>query len=156
MCNDFLISLDMQFRLNVLFFYVWLQKRKKRKMKEGKKRKVPTHYLPWNSLEPEAERLSTLEGGGTNNCWSPLCLNFHDQAIRSNQNTSSILRAQSPQCLPSLLQTAFKLLQDQVYSCLPWLVLWRGRSCYSANSWNQLKLTSVYCPSLSLEAASFL
>lgn len=43
-------------------------KRGKRKMKEGKKRKVPTHYLPWNSLEPEAERLSTLERGGTNNC----------------------------------------------------------------------------------------
>lgn len=144
----------MQFLLNVLFFSVWLQKRK---MKEGKKRKVPTHYLPWNSLGPESERLSTLEGGGTNNSWPPLCLNFHDQAIRrSNQNTSSIFRVQSPQCLPLLLQTAFKLLQDQVHSCLPWLVLWRGRSCYSANSWNQLKLTAIYCPSLSLEAASFL
>ena len=133
-------------------------KRGKRvKWRRVKKRKVPTHYLPWNSLGPEAERLSTLEGGGTNNSWPPLCLNFHDQAIRrSNQNTSSIFRVQSPQCLSLLLQTAFKLLQDQVHSYLPWLVLWRGRSCYSANSWNQLKLIAIYCPSLSLEAASFL
>ena len=157
MCNDFLISPGYAVPFEYPFLLCLTSKEEKEK-NEGGLKKEGTNSLP--SLEftwTRGRKTFNIGGGGTNNSCSSLCLNFHDEAIRrSNQNTPSTFRVQSPQCLPLLFQIAFKLLQDQVHSCLPWLGFWRGRSCYSANSWNQLKLTEIYCPSLSLEAASFL
>lgn len=125
-------------------------KGKKEKNEEGQRGTIPLNPLEVSSARGEGAYNN--RGRSNNSDCLFLCASWIRSSNQQSERRFPVFGAQGPFCLPSLLWSVCKVLQEQVHHCLP--CGWGGGkdNCLCAKSWNEPQcIVQVFFP---LEVAS--